>query len=980
MTIYARCQCGALLQGPEEFAGKRALCPACGAQTLFPTLPPIRRAPEAAAAAVVTPERGAFSAPLPSAAPPSAATPDVQFTDPPAAHPKPAADDEIVDVIEFLDPPEPPPLRSPAPASGGGGIPPIHTAAKETVPAEAEEPWAMRVLEAMLDPKSIQWLLMIGGGLMVIGILIWLISLGIFQYPEVTAAFLGVGSLALLGAGWYFRLKTEYHTAGRAITFLACVVLPLNLWFYHAQGLHPFTLEEHLWIGGVICTLLYIATVYVLRDAIFMYAVEIGVTLTTVLILYGPIARFGLDTTTELSLILLVLALISIHLERAFLAEGEFSREEYGLPLFWAGHAQLAAALCTLLGSEVLAWIGVADRHWFGFAWVGNPLSNETYLAAGIWAAGAYGYLYSDIVVRRKGVYAYLAALCVLLCVATLLAPQNIEVIMIVLALGSVVTAMAYHTLSAKGEDERLTGALPALTVLLAGLPLAIGAVVHIHDTNPIVGSWWLRPTGDAAPPVWLFAAAMAIVMAANRVAAFLFEEKDEAYSTIFYVFSGGAALIGAATLLRLSGVTELTKWEYQAPILMIIPLAYLIAARLYRGRKGEEALGLVAHGCTAAIVISGLFSHFGLIEALAIPKKFAEGELSKSLLLALLFAETAVFYILAAIFRRRSTNIYFAALSVCLALWQLIGYAGIEPPYYTLFFAILGLGLHVAAFFLGLTPQTVYDREGREERQFAGPGLVAFQCATAILLVACIAAGWLGLVRLAAPAGASADVIASILLTAACSLVAMFLVPSGGWRQGYIVATVVLCAIGGLHLYLWFDLSPARKLELICVAIGIVLLIASLIGRTRRSPENPDDLPTFGLSLGAILVIVPLFIAMVVKRVHPDYDARTAEALLSIPDELALVTAAIVMLLGGLVLRIRATTLLGALALALQLCIVIGTVLYQKQLWMGAYLAIGGGLIFAIGVGLSMYRDRLLALPQQIRDREGVFQVLDWT
>ena len=101
MTIYARCRCQALLQGPEEFAGKRALCPACGSQALFPALP----AQPAAVAAEVA--RTPATAPLAETTIPK------------------QGEDDIVDVIEFLDPPAPPPIRmSPPPVRPPAAWPP----------------------------------------------------------------------------------------------------------------------------------------------------------------------------------------------------------------------------------------------------------------------------------------------------------------------------------------------------------------------------------------------------------------------------------------------------------------------------------------------------------------------------------------------------------------------------------------------------------------------------------------------------------------------------------------------------------------------------------------------------------------------------------------------------------------------------------------------------------------------------------------
>lgn len=38
-----------------------------------------------------------------------------------------------------------------------------------------------------------------------------------------------------------------------------------------------------------------------------------------------------------------------------------------------------------------------------------------------------------------------------------------------------------------------------------------------------------------------------------------------------------------------------------------------------------------------------------------------------------------------------------------------------------------------------------------------------------------------------------------------------------------------------------------------------------------------------------------------------------------------------------------------------------------------------GGAMIFGTGLLLSLFRDRLLALPDRIQRREGLFQVLGW-
>jgi hypothetical protein len=273
MSIIVLCTCGRRLKARDAFAGKRADCPHCGAVLMVP-----EAAPES---------------------PPAETSDSVDTAKPPEPEPEKA-----IEITQFLDPPS-------------------TSVEKE----EKESAWVQTMLEALLDPRSIQWMLIVGGGLGVLGLVIWLTTWGIFEDPLVLGAALALGSLAILGTGWFVVLRTGYKIAGQAVTFLGCVVAPLNLWFWHAQGLA--TLDGHLWVGGVICCLLYAATVYVLRDPLFMYAVEAGITLTFGLLLAE------LQMAGELSpfcLVLMALGLVSIHAERAFAPEANLPGPDSGCP------------------------------------------------------------------------------------------------------------------------------------------------------------------------------------------------------------------------------------------------------------------------------------------------------------------------------------------------------------------------------------------------------------------------------------------------------------------------------------------------------------------------------------------------------------------------------------------------------------------------------------------------------------------------
>jgi hypothetical protein len=60
-------------------------------------------------------------------------------------------------------------------------------------------------------------------------------------------------------------------------------------------------------------------------------------------------------------------------------------------------------------------------------------------------------------------------------------------------------------------------------------------------------------------------------------------------------------------------------------------------------------------------------------------------------------------------------------------------------------------------------------------------------------------------------------------------------------------------------------------------------------------------------------------------------------------------------------------------------LIIIVVSLGWQQQVAAGVHLAIGGALLFALGVALSIYREKLLRMPERIVKREGVFRVLNW-
>src|SRR5262249_358799 len=144
MSIIVRCQfCGHLSKAPNEAMGRRAECPYCGKAVEVTQPTPAQSSAPSAAAVEQTDQGAGFF--------------------------------ESAQIEHFFDPPKGNPSTIPTP------------------PAKKNLTWE-RMFQALLDPRAIQWMLMIGGGLCVLGLVIWLISLGVFKDPHVLAVVLGIGT------------------------------------------------------------------------------------------------------------------------------------------------------------------------------------------------------------------------------------------------------------------------------------------------------------------------------------------------------------------------------------------------------------------------------------------------------------------------------------------------------------------------------------------------------------------------------------------------------------------------------------------------------------------------------------------------------------------------------------------------------------------------------------------------------------------
>jgi hypothetical protein len=829
------------------------------------------------------------------------------------------------------------------------------------------------ILEILLDPRSIQWLLGLGGALLVIGLVIWLATLHVFENKIVVACVMGAANLAFLGGGWAITSRTRFQTAGRALTLLACLVMPLNLWFYHAQGL--ITLDGHLWVAALVCSVLYAASAMVLRDPMFVYVLMGGVTMTGLLML-NTMGKFW--EIAAPSTLLAVLGLIGIHVERAFAEnEGQFSRRRFGLAFFWSGHAALAAGLLLLLGAQIAGdWLykpvfeGLYQRYHLTPPAVVTEHWGQL-LALALVVAGTYAYIYSDLIVRRVGAYIYFAVFTLLwaevLVINLFALTVTTEVAIIALALtallANVVAPAATrwqkelppgHAADSMALSIRpLARAGLPLGLLLSTLPVVLGILLFLRATyKPLHEAWPLRGMDGKLYEIgWVYVAAMLLTAAVCRIGAHLYRHAVAWLSTTYFFGTAAATILCLAGLLSVAGWKQ---WDEVAMVLMAIPILYAIASRLYRGHSQENPLVWAAQGATAVILLAVIAASAHLT-----PEHVVEPVLGSrlNLSLAAIFGESALFYLLAAAFRKQAFNIYLCAATACGAVWQLLQFAQVGPEYYTLTFALGGL-LLLIGYRLAF-----WERTGMAEP--------AFHSANALMSLSFVAAALLTLSRLATHLDkVHWSLVILLAALTAVSLLAAWLVRHAAWRRWYLVMAIVEAALMFLTIHMLSHLTVWQKMEIFSVAIGLALLVIGHVG-WHREQDQQDDLVSFSLLIGSLLVCVPLAIAVVLHRIRPDFSAL---------NELGMLVAGIVLLASGFIFHLRSTTITGATLLLIYLLTLVLYVNMLENVQTAAiWMTIGGATIFITGILLSIYRDRLLALPDQVKRREGIFRVLTW-
>lgn len=830
------------------------------------------------------------------------------------------------------------------------------------------------LLERLLDPRSLQWLMGVGGMLMVAGLVI-LLWINDFFTPPITAVSLGLVNCAVPCGGFYCLKYTKQKLAGKALTLLSCLVMPLNLWYYSANDL--ITLDGHLWMPAVVMCGIYAAAAILLKDKLFVYIFSAGISLTGLLMIADlPPSPSKFWEIRLPSSFLILLGLASIHAERVFTAaKGAFSRNEFGSAFFRAGHLQMAAGLALIFGAHVAGdWLyePVFFNIYESLNAEPSPMCGALrWLSLLLVGLATYGYIYSDLVVRRNGLFIHIGAFTLIW--AEVLTVQLLDVqlgptpVIVVLAVTSILVNIGQYYFVKQGQatsDEsapNLRG-LPYIGLILGYLPVAIGLLVFARsfEITPV-----LRQVGHDVS----FVGAMLLTAAGLRIGAKVYSKNSDVLRVLYFAGSAASVLIATSAGAALLG---LERWSHQAPLLMLVAIGYLIASHWYRSRESSIPTMWVAHSSAAVILLTSVLA--------SLPSLLRQPGSTDHWIWAFIFAEGAVFYALAS-WRKQpvllGVSIGFAVLSGV----QVLGKFDAGAELHILALGVLGLAM---VLFYRVSNYAVAPSSTSADSDLSYLGILHI-ASNSILSLALVGSGIYGLFQLLALADGRLSSLDVSFTTCILSMLAIALVAISAsvneLRVWYTVIAVAHVVLGVLTLHNLLDLSPWQKIEIFAILAGVTLLAIGHVGWYREqltlasqpngSPENQrSELVGNCLAFGALLSAVPLAIATWIHRYNDSFV---------ILDEFGFLFVSILLLTSGVVLQLRSTTLVGAGMTAMYFATFLVLVPWGQVNTVATAILTGGSVLFGTGLILAFYREQILRLPELIQNRQGVFRVMDW-
>ena len=827
---------------------------------------------------------------------------------------------------------------------------PIAEAVDQPSSAAPENKSQLPLIEQLLSPKTLQRMMASGGVVLVLGFIGWLWSIGLFDEPIVVAFMIGAGTLGTMGIGMAMVRFTRYQLAGNGLTLLAALAMPLNLWFYSAQGLITLEGGGHLWIPAAICCAIYAFVARVLRNSMFVYALVSGVVMTGLLFLADQAVGHFWELLSPATLLVSV-GWICVHCESLFpKEEGDFSRNSFGKAFYRSGMVALAGGLGIVFAGHMAAFLNGA------ISFVQVPLLatnvSQKLWATALIAASALGFGSQSIFHRRQGFLVGSLALSAWASIAFLDAMAfQPKLPHVAITLGLFVAANLIRTIVQQRRENASREQAKALDWGFACIGLTIMAFAQF-------GYLQLGGSGNLimSPASWIVVVQFFVAAAACALSWYSGVLKVQHIkgldgiavvpSSMSLCWSCITGVVAVVSSLQLGGVELL---DVTAAISMLIPTAALGFAIRYKDHPTRS--------CFVAATTTSLTFLLFCLGLIAIPS--TPTLVSPHLSWCWMFAAASVLYFVASQQAHSSIAHVLGFISACIAVTQGLVFAGCSADYaFVLTPSVLGVGLSLANFLFRSAANS-------RRNEVAANVLVTSGSVLGLLMSA-------GRVATQDTSLGLLGLIASQLVFVA---IAGLLTQQRAWRVSFRAIAIANVLVSLAVFNDFMDTHWLHRIELGAVMFGVALLVMGHIGWYREG-DTKDEAATVGLWLGSLLVALPLSAGLFFYRsyqVQSDWNWMLFH-------EVATIVFALGMLGAGMACRIRSTTIGGTGMLTAYVGSVLLLVQWPSQLHsVSVVMMIGGGVFFGTAVLLSIYRDRLVSLQHDMKAGKGMFRVLRW-
>lgn len=832
------------------------------------------------------------------------------------------------------------------------------------------------LIERVLSPESLQRMMMIGGGMLSIGFAIWLWSIGVFNNAWILATAFGAANVACLAGGaWLFK-KTKLTTAGLGLIMLSCLVMPLNLWLYHSQELIVLGSGGQLWIPALIIAVVYAGIARLTRNRFFVYTLVAGIVMTGLLFLAGVPANLfwaALPTST----FLVAVGAIAIQADRWFgEKEGAFSRNQFGIACFRSGMVTLIAGLGVLLAGQLLALV----PNYLVQESARDALMALTLAKGKLWALailGGAGYSCVHAMMYGRNGWFVKAILTVVgfWFITQLLYLLEIQLtldIAILIVVGGVFGARAWSLLIGNTIVALLSGGEGHLAKTTASTsrlktPVGTSVAMEVSSTSCLLAMFGVAVFRSLYELVqtgtlfvnWQHVVAVSLVAAGSILSPVIWREpKDSSAGYVQFLLSFAGGAVGLAVAIVLAEVQWLDAVE---SIVVMASAALLGAASVFGLQKSKTSESL-------AWLMSGLgWGVASIALAYASLGAFSIWATVSGCMTAILLAAV---WLLVGTKNSSLSERCAGAIAACLATAQWMTLAGLTGPYAVILMgSVIGWGGVIVCRLISVRI-SIRTTEAKAQRRDS----LVVSAFNALVLIGATAAVLFVAFSLDQKTGQWGHVALLVAQAVGLAISALFVGP-GDWRKSYLAGIPIVLLTSLIVWVAAAELTRGQQIEICCLFAGGLVTVGAYIGWANENDE-PNDATTVSFWIGTLLLVVPMLIGLLLSRIDGGDVMFSWRGF----HEVGGLLVGLVLLGSGILCRVRSTTLGGGVMLVTWLLSHLLVIHWPGELRNASVLMmVGGGSFFAIAVLLSIYRDRILQIPDRVRTGKGVFGVMKW-